>query len=55
MNCKECNSDKVEYDERLGEKICVECGFVIVHGMFEETVSNFNNDGTLKPNTIGSV
>ena len=59
MNCKECKSNNIEYDEKLGEKVCVKCGFVVVDRMFEERVTNFNDDGTLKPITkmvgLGSV
>ncbi len=39
MKCKECGSTEITFDERLGEKCCVECGLVIITGMFEETVN----------------
>ena len=38
MKCSECNSRKFEYDERLQQNCCVECGFVMVENPFEETV-----------------
>ena len=38
MKCSECNSRKFEYDERLQQNCCVECGFVMVETPFEETV-----------------
>jgi len=38
MICDECNSDKNEFDEALGEIVCKGCGLVLVTEMFEETV-----------------
>ena len=39
MKCKECNSKEFEYDDRLQQNSCVECGFIMVESPFEETVS----------------
>ena len=56
MNCKECNGTEIEYDERLGEKICATCGFVIIDRMFEETISNFDKEGNMKRTKgLGSI
>lgn len=38
IKCSECNSNKNNYDERLGETVCADCGLVLVSDMFEETV-----------------
>jgi len=38
MKCSECNSRKFEYDERIQQNCCIECGFVMVETEFEETV-----------------
>jgi len=57
MNCKECNG-KCEYDEKMGEQVCADCGFVMVQGMFEETVSNFDSDGNFTneiTRSLGSI
>jgi len=49
MNCKECNEEEFNFDERLGEQVCANCGFVMVQGMFEETVRNEeDSDGNSK-------
>ena len=34
--CKECNNDEFEYDERLGEENCTQCGFIRVVNIFED-------------------
>jgi transcription initiation factor TFIIIB Brf1 subunit/transcription initiation factor TFIIB len=39
MKCKECDSNNNEYDERLGEIACADCGFIHMDEMIEETVS----------------
>ena len=38
MICNECGCTEYEYDENMGEKICKDCGLVLVTEMFEETV-----------------
>jgi len=35
--CIECEGREFEFDDRLGERICVSCGFVQVTHIFEET------------------
>ena len=35
MDCNECGSKNKEYDARLGEQICKDCGLVLVTEMFE--------------------
>lgn len=39
MNCPVCSADNHELDDRLGEEVCLDCGYVIVSNLFEETVS----------------
>jgi transcription initiation factor TFIIIB Brf1 subunit/transcription initiation factor TFIIB len=61
MKCSDCGSTEIEFDERLGEKCCAECGLVIITGMFEETVSSlergedFNNKHSIDRGRLGSV
>jgi len=59
MKCSECNSRKFEYDERLQQNCCVECGFVMVETAFEETVQiRYGDDDTLRTGdkgTLGSI
>ena len=38
MKCDECGSRDTEFNERLGEHCCLDCGLVIVTEIFEETV-----------------
>jgi|11BtaG_2_1085332.scaffolds.fasta_scaffold47731_1 transcription initiation factor TFIIIB Brf1 subunit/transcription initiation factor TFIIB len=38
MKCDECGSRDSSFDERMGERICNECGLVMVQEAFEETV-----------------
>lgn len=38
MNCEECGSSDNEFNEQMGERICSNCGLVLVTEMFEETV-----------------
>ena len=38
MRCDECGSRQTSFDERLGERVCDDCGLVIVVEQFEETV-----------------
>tara|TARA_R100000734_G_C3301537_1_gene92138 strand:- start:60 stop:941 length:882 start_codon:yes stop_codon:yes gene_type:complete len=39
MRCEECGSRENSFDERMGERICDDCGLVLVTEVFEETVS----------------
>ena len=59
MKCSECNSRKFEYDERLQQNCCVECGFVMVESAFEETVQiKYGDDNTFRSGdkgTLGSI
>ena len=48
MDCNECGSKNKEYDARLGEQICKDCGLVLVTEMFEETVHMLNKTGETK-------
>ena len=41
MRCDECGSRETSFDERLGERICDDCGLVIVVEQFEETVRGY--------------
>jgi len=46
MKCSECNSREFEFDERLQQNCCIQCGFVIVETPFEETVHvKYSADG----------
>ena len=61
MKCSECGSIETEFDERLGEKCCSDCGLVIITGMFEETVNSlergddFNAKHSIDRGRLGSV
>ena len=37
MKCKECGTYEDEFDDRMGELICIGCGFVKDVHIFEET------------------
>lgn len=53
-SCKECGCVSFQYDDRLGEQMCSDCGLVIVVNPFEETVNySLNREGVdaNKPNT----
>jgi len=41
MNCKECSGNQFTFDELLGEKVCDNCGLVIVEEIFERTQTRF--------------
>lgn len=47
MICDECGNNETEFNERLGETCCVECGLVIQTEMFEETTHILNSQGEL--------
>ena len=56
MKCSECNSRKFEYDERLQQNCCVECGFVMVESAFEETVQiKYGDDDTFRAGDKGTL
>ena len=37
MICDECGCSENAFDETLGERVCVQCGLVLVQELFEET------------------
>jgi len=45
MKCIECDGNKFEMDERLGELSCMDCGYVAVTELFEQTVLPVNKNG----------
>jgi len=59
MICDECGCRENEYDEVIGEKVCQDCGLVLVTEMFEETVHILSKTGELKHSSdkghLGSV
>jgi len=57
MKCDECGSRENTFDEILGERVCSDCGLVLVQEMFEETVSAKMSDGSFrtKDHSLGSV
>ena len=58
MKCSECGSLVFNYNERMGETECSDCGLVVVTELFEETVRFVNNgEVTHSPDNgkLGSV
>jgi transcription initiation factor TFIIIB Brf1 subunit/transcription initiation factor TFIIB len=59
MKCDECNSVDNYFDERLGERVCSECGLVLITHMFEETTHILDSVGdvvhTADNDKLGSV
>ena len=59
MKCDECNSTDNYFDERMGERICSNCGLVLVTESFEETTHILNSAGEVvhssDNNKLGSV
>jgi len=47
MVCPDCKSRNNQYDERMGERVCSDCGLVIVTEPFEQTISSFGIEGNL--------
>ena len=43
MKCSECGCLVFNYNERLGETECSDCGLVVVTELFEETVRMVND------------
>jgi transcription initiation factor TFIIIB Brf1 subunit/transcription initiation factor TFIIB len=39
MTCKECGSNSFDFNERLGERVCNNCGLVNIEEIFERTAS----------------
>lgn len=48
MICDECGCSENIYDETLGERVCADCGLVLVQELFEETVHIMDKVGNLK-------
>tara|TARA_B100001287_G_scaffold275306_1_gene282589 strand:+ start:707 stop:1540 length:834 start_codon:yes stop_codon:yes gene_type:complete len=44
MKCIECNGNQFEMDERLGELSCIDCGYIAVTELFEQSV-RYVSDG----------
>lgn len=55
MRCEECGSNENEYNETLGEKICKDCGLVLVTEMFEETVRLVEKDSLIRSKDNGNL
>lgn len=59
MICDECGCSENIYDETLGERVCADCGLVLVQELFEETVHIMDKVGNLKHSAdkgkLGSV
>lgn len=59
MNCDECGSNEQVYDEVMGERICKECGLVLVTEIFEQTTNVFDTNDELihsaELNQLGSL
>lgn len=54
--CFECNSNDLDYSERLGEIVCGSCGLVLVQQLLEETTFSLDHEitGTELGSTIKS-
>jgi len=48
MKCDECNGNEFSYDERMGETICVACGYVQTRNIFEDKVDSMIDYTQLK-------
>ena len=48
MICDECGCTENEYNEDMGERVCKDCGLVLVTEMFEETVHILDKVGNVK-------
>tara|TARA_R100000742_G_C4272316_1_gene91466 strand:- start:799 stop:1701 length:903 start_codon:yes stop_codon:yes gene_type:complete len=46
VKCIECESERNIFDERLGEKVCLDCGLVLVKNIFENTIKGSDYDLT---------
>jgi hypothetical protein len=57
MRCEECGMRDFRFDERLGEKVCNECGLVAIYEAFDESVSFADGfyDRNIDTNRLGSV
>jgi transcription initiation factor TFIIB len=54
MKCDECGSRNNTFDERMGERICDDCGLVIQVEAFEETVRlSMGEDGSFRSKDYG--
>lgn len=59
MMCDECKGTENTFDETLGERVCDNCGLVLVQEMFEETVHILDSTGNVRHSSdkgkLGSV
>lgn len=59
MYCENCGKDSPsEFDERLGEHTCLDCGLVLVTEIFEQTVHILDSSGEVRhsiDNNLGSI
>lgn len=55
MKCPECNSNKNEFDERLGERCCSDCGLVLIRELFEDTVSSWKGNELIHSSDKGHL
>ena len=49
--CVECNETSFHFDEHLGERVCDNCGLVVVSEPFEQEIRLYDDDG----NAIRSI
>ena len=45
MKCNECGATENYFDERMGERVCSDCGLVLVQEIFEQNVHILNKTG----------
>lgn len=59
MICDECGCTENNFDETLGERVCADCGLVLVQEIFEQTVHSLDTTGNLRHSAdkgkLGSV
>lgn len=48
MICDECGCSENTFDETLGERVCIQCGLVLVQELFEETVHILDKVGNVQ-------
>ncbi len=46
-SCLDCNGESFDFDNRLGEFTCSNCGLVAVSNLVEETISGYSKSGDL--------
>lgn len=59
MKCEECGCLENYFDEVLGERVCSDCGLVLVTEIFEQTVLSMDSEGQFTRNPdkgeLGSI